>query len=194
MSRHLLPLGRCLLRGRGCSLARSAAFGRRLRPGRGVRLGSAALGYVRLRSAGLGWARQAAKTAEDLASREAGGGPRPVGGWSHLRAAAVIQLASCASLSGDWSRAGVGLDRPWCRRGAGARIRVEGLRGLDPSGRKGWERGPPTRRDFLHLQHLGELHFQHLRKASGPSRVWRLPVHICLCPPYPRGKSLGPHI
>lgn len=111
-SRHLLPLGRCLLRGPDRSLARSASLGpRQRRPGRG-------LGCVRLGSAGLGQARRAAKTAKNPASYETGSRRCVRGG------AIPTPLPSFNWLASPSSRAigrtlGCGLDRPLCRRRGG---------------------------------------------------------------------------
>lgn len=107
-SRHLLPLGRCLLRGPDRSLARSASLGpRQRRPGRG-------LGCVRLGSAGLGRARPGSagsKNSEEprlLRDRQ----PAVCERRSHPYAAAVIQLAGLSKLPCHWSYAGLWIGPP----------------------------------------------------------------------------------
>lgn len=97
-SRHLLPLGRRLLRGPGPlarSLVRSAARA----------WGSAGLGCVRLDSAGLGQARPGSAGSKNSEKPRLLGGRQPAacGGRSHPYAVAVIELAGRAKLPCNWS-------------------------------------------------------------------------------------------
>lgn len=168
-SGHLLPLGRRLLRGRGRSPARTAALGRRRQSGRGVRLGSAAFGYVRLGSTGLsarlGQAPPAAKTAKE---------PRLLGGCGRWLAGGGAIPRRCRYLIGCPCQAPLPLVVPWgedrltpCAGGGGGGKRAEGAiqSGYFPRGRV-QERDPPTCGDFLHLPHQEDLHTQKLKKAK----------------------------